>query len=163
MGSSSPSKQQVFDEVRRRWVKATPEEQVRQQWLRWMIHKQGYPRELLAVEKEIKELPHLFGKVVPDRRIDILCYAQVDSNFESTWAYGGGSLFPLLMVECKAEKLSEEAINQAIGYNHHVKAPFIAIANLEEMRFGHWDDGKKKYEFYPVLPAYKELMKWIRP
>lgn len=150
MGSSSPSKHQIFDEVRRRWVKATPEEQVRQQWLRWMIHKQGYPKELLAVEKEIKELPHLFGKNVPDRRIDILCY-------------GGVSLDPLLMIECKAEKLSEEAINQAIGYNHHVKAPFIAIANLEEMRFGHWDDGKKKYEFYPVLPAYKELMKWIRP
>lgn len=155
MGSSSPNKRRIFDEVRRRWVTATPEEQVRQRWLTWMVRRLGYPKELLAVEKEIKGLPHLFGKTVPDRRIDILCYGKK--------IHPAHPLYPLLVIECKAEKLTEEAINQAIGYNHHIEAFFIAIANLEEMLFGRWDDVKKNYEFYPGLPAYKELMTWIRP
>jgi hypothetical protein len=152
MGSSSSNRLQLYDEVRGRWVKATPEEQVRQRWLKWMIGKLEYPKELLAVEKELKELPHLFGVDLPERRIDILCYGK-----------GSHLLYPLLMIECKEGKLTEEAINQAIGYNHHVKACFIAIVNLEETRFGLWVPAKKNYEFYPILPSYKELMKWVRP
>ena len=46
----------IYDEIRRAWVKATPEELVRQQWIHRMIHDLGYPKEWIVVEKAIGEL-----------------------------------------------------------------------------------------------------------
>jgi hypothetical protein len=155
MGSSSPNRSLVFDEVRLCWVKATPEEQVRQHWLKWMIHGLHYPKELLAVEKELKELPHLYGRNVPERRLDILCYGKgIHSSFP---------LYPLVMIECKDERITDEALDQIIGYNHSVNAFFIAVVNLEEVKFGFFNTNKKEYQFYSVLPSFKELMQWVKP
>jgi hypothetical protein len=154
MGSSSPNRDFVYDEVRLCWVKATPEEQVRQRWLKWMIYGLQYPKELLAVEKELKALPHLFGKTVPERRVDILCYGK---NIHPSHP-----LYPLVMIECKDERLTDEAIDQVIGYNHHVKAYFIAVVNLEEVRFVFFNAARKEYQFHSVLPSFKELIQWVR-
>lgn len=156
MGSSSPSRPHIFDEVRLCWVKATPEEQVRQHWLRWMIHNLQYPKELLAVEKELKGLPHLYGRNVPDRRLDILCYGKgIHHSFP---------LYPLVMIEVKKDgRLTDEDVDQVIGYNHYVKAYFIAVVNFEEARFGFFNTNEKEYQFYSVLPSFKELMQWVKP
>jgi hypothetical protein len=156
MGSSNRNDRPfVYDQVRLCWVKATPEELVRQQWLRWMIDRLQYPKELLVVEKEIKELPHLSVSVVPDRRVDILCYGR--------GIHPSHALYPLLMIECKEGRLTEKAIDQVIGYNAHVKAFFVAVVNLEEVRIGFFDVNQKKYEFNSVLPSFKELMQWVKP
>jgi hypothetical protein len=155
MGSSSPSRPLVFDEVRLCWVKATPEEQVRQRWLKWMIHGLQYPKELLVVEKELKELPHLFGRNVPERRLDILCYGKgIHPSFP---------LYPLVTIECKDERLTDEAIDQVIGYNHYVKAYFVAVVNFDEVRLGFFNKNEKEYQFYSVLPSFKELAQWVKP
>lgn len=158
MGLSSPSRSSrslIFDEVRRCWVKATPEEQVRQYWLKWMIHELHYPKELLAVEKELKELPHLYGRSVPERRLDILCYGKgIHPSFP---------LYPLVMIECKSGRFTDDALDQVIGYNHDVKACFIAVVNLEEVKFGFFNSDEKEYQFYSVLPSFKELMQWVKP
>jgi hypothetical protein len=138
MGSSSLSKKLVYDEVRKLWVKASPEEIVRQQWLKAMINSLGYPRELLVVEKELKELPHLLGAAVPDRRVDILCY--------------GKGIQPLLLIECKAGALTDEALDQVVGYNHYVKADFAAIVNGREARITN----------RTTFPSYMELMQWVK-
>src|SRR3990167_10032420 len=104
MGSSNLNRPLIFDEVRKCWVKATPEEQVRQQWLKRMLYQLEYPRELLAVEKGLKELPHLDSVSVPDRRIDIVCFGRgVSSSFP---------ISPLLLMECKDEPLSQGAMDQ---------------------------------------------------
>lgn len=144
----------VFDEVRQNWVKATPEEKVRQRWLKLMVHRLQYPRELLAVEKDIQELPHLSNMDVPGRRIDILCYGKgIHPSFP---------LYPLLLVECKDGRLKESAVDQVIGYNHHVKAYFIAAVSLDEVKLGYYDKTKKTYVFCSVLPSFKELMQWAQ-
>lgn len=159
MGSSNPNeavrRPRLYDAVRLKWVKATPEEHVRQHWLKWMIHYSQYPKELLVVEKKIKELPHLFGKPVPDRRVDILCYGKD--------VHPVHPLYPLLMVECKDEPIKPAAVDQVIGYNTHVKAFFIAVVNLEEVRFGLLNESKKKYEFCSVFPSFMELKQWAKP
>lgn len=148
MGSSSRNRELVFDEVRRLWVKATPEEQVRQLWLRRMVGALGFPRELIVVEKAIQELPHLQSKDVPERRLDILCYGK-DKD-----------LFPLLLIECKKESLSEGAINQVMGYNHFVRAHFAAVVSRDEARLGHFD-GVQSHSC-SFLPSYQELMQWVK-
>ena len=98
-----------------------PEEIVRQNLIHEMVAHYGYPRELIGVEREISTLPHLQGKKIPKRRFDLICFTGlIHKEF---------SLYPLLLVECKAVTLTEATFAQVLGYNYHVGAYFVAIAN----------------------------------
>jgi len=145
---------QVFDEVRKAWVAATPEEIVRQELLQKMIHLLDFPRDLLAVEKDIRQLPHLLTlPTLPDRRADIICFAN-DIHPEY-------SLYPLLLIECKDDVLDQKALDQLLGYNHYIKAHFIALAGRSEFRFGYHDKEAACYQFIPYLPPYKQLLSMV--
>lgn len=132
----------LFDEIRKCWVIANPEEIVRQLWIKKMVYELGYPKELIAIEKELKTLPHLEGKNIPDRRADIICFANKDH------------LSPLLLVECKAGPLTPKAIEQALGYNLYVQAPYIALVNEEEIYLSSQYNKLKHLLPYPELVAY---------
>ncbi len=145
---SCPNNALIFDEVRKQFVKSTPEEIVRQSLLQKMIHQLGYPKELIAVEKELKELP--FGRESPvaRRRIDIVCFAKGDS-----------SLFPLIVIECKRGAVdTTKALNQVIGYNYFIKAPFVAVANERSVFLSFFDPIEQKPLFFEGLPSYHELI-----
>jgi hypothetical protein len=131
---------EVFDPIRQAWVAATPEEVVRQMWIQRMIGELKFPRELLAVEKELRALPHLAQEknTLPNRRIDLLSFMNTTT--------------PLLLIECKAEELTDEALNQAISYNHYVKAPYVAIVNGSDIRFCYQQKEISR------LPTYLELV-----
>ena len=47
---------EIFDEIRKRWVRLSPEEWVRQNVIRWMITVKGYPRAMVAVENADPQL-----------------------------------------------------------------------------------------------------------
>ncbi len=133
---------QVFDPLRKSWVRATPEEVVRQTWIQRMVEELHYPKELLAVEKELKALPHLEHEVsLPLRRIDLLSFMKSADGIK-----------PLLLIECKESELTHEAMDQAISYNHYVKAPFVAIVNSSQIRFR--SNGAEMSR----LPSYHELI-----
>ena len=155
MDSSSPNEGQLFDEVRQLWVTATPEEYVRQRVLKKMVHTLQFPKELLVVEKELKTLPHLSAQSAPHRRLDILCYAK---NIHPHYP-----LYPLLLIECKEEGVDDKAVEQLMGYNAYVQACFVAVAGRNEERFGYLDKDKMKYVFHAGLPAYKDLIQWVKP
>jgi hypothetical protein len=152
MASSNLNKKLVYDEIRKSWVIATPEEVVRQQWLQRMVCQLGYPKELIAVEKSLSELPHLAIAKAPERRVDILCYARA--------GLGEGGLFPLLLIECKKGSLSEDALNQVIGYNDSVGACFVAIVGREEALFRYFDKERNEFVSCSFLPLFKELLQW---
>lgn len=150
--SSSPSIK-IYCSIRKEWVQALPEEKVRQQLILRMITYLGYPEALIAVEKSLRQMPHLTsikGKL-PERRADILCYGKD--------IHSAHSLYPLLLIECKAILLSKKVVQQVVGYNHYVKACFIAIANEQEVRTGWYDKEEGKYVFVPRLPTYDQLLK----
>src|SRR3954470_24344349 len=75
------SKDFIFDEFRKSWVRLTPEEWVRQNFLQYLVKVKKYPFPLIAVEKEI-----YLGAL--NKRFEILLY---NSNHE-----------PWMMVECKS-------------------------------------------------------------
>lgn len=133
-------------------MSATPEERIRQQLLHHMMGQLGYPASLLVVEKELTALPHLALNPVqlPSRRADLLCFAKDIAPQQE--------LYPLLLVECKAVPITSRMISQVTGYNHFVKAYFIAIVNGEEMRTGWYDQAQGEYLFVSFLPAYQELL-----
>lgn len=100
----------IFDEVRKVWLKLTPEEWVRQNFVRFLIDVKNYPSTLIALEKKI-----IVGEMV--KRFDILVY----NTHHRPW----------MMVECKSMDvpLSKEVLNQVLRYNVSVPVQFLVITN----------------------------------
>lgn len=115
-----------------------------------MIGPLGYPQELLAVEKQLYELPHLAGSPLPlpERRIDLLCYGRGTRP--------APTLYPLLLIECKATPLTEQALHQVLGYNAHVGARFVALVSADQAYFCEATQNRQGAS----LPTYQELLDW---
>jgi hypothetical protein len=141
--------------IRKVQVAPLPEEQVRVHLLNHMIQNLGFPPSAIVVEKGLSQMPHLElnGLRIPKRRADIVCFA---GGVHTTSDY-----HPLLLIECKAVKLTPKMLNQVVGYNHFMKACFIALVNQDEIRTGWFDKAQGKYVFVPYLPSYKDLREAI--
>ncbi len=116
--------------IRAKGVANTPEERVRQALLQKMVGPLSFPKSLISVERGIG-----------GRRTDIVCYTK--------------EMAPLLLIECKVELLGELAIQQALGYNQTINAPFICVANANEL-ITFWFEKDSRVSV-PFLPTYKEL------
>ena len=141
----------LFDPIRKIFVPALPEEKIRQELLSKMIHKLGFPPSLLAVEKDLKHLPHIKDKSFSanKRRADIICFGK---NIHPIY-----ELYPLLMIECKAHKLSDLVVEQVVGYNHYVQAYFICVANDYQIKTLWFDKNKNKTMSVDYLPNFEQL------
>ncbi len=136
-------------------MEKTPEEQVRQELICKMVSALRFPKSLMVVEKELEQLPHLTKRALPlaKRRVDLLCFGRgIHPQYP---------LYPLLMVECKAEASLQEAIEQIMGYNYYVGAYFLAVANREEIKTFWYDEKKKDYQFIPRLLSYPQMIKGV--
>ena len=104
---------EIFDEIRKRWVRLSPEEWVRQNVIRWMISVKGYPRAMVAVEKEIR-----LGSL--RKKFDVLLYDRAHR--------------PWLMVECKAMDvpLTQDVLMQVLSYNMAIPVSPMVIINGNE-------------------------------
>jgi len=131
-------------------VVQTPEEEVRQRFLKKMIEELEFPLALIGVEKEIKDLPHLVAesKQIRHCRFDIVVYGK--------GIHPHHSLFPLLLIECKGGSLNSQALTQLLGYNSVIGAPYVAAVGAEEELFGWLEEGIER--FHPFVPKYSELI-----
>lgn len=146
---SSQSDREIFDPVRKLWVAALPEELVRQRLLRSMLQHLGFSRAHIAVEKELRQLPGISPThKLPERRVDVVCFSPEISVDKS--------LAPLLLIECKEKNARESAIEQLLGYNAYVQAPFIGLADEEGVRLAY--NTEEGWEWIPFLPSYRELV-----
>ena len=100
----------IFCELRRRWVRMTPEEWVRQNTFQWLRTVAGYPAEMISIEKGIR----VVGMA---RRYDLLVH---DSHAR-----------PWMLVECKAGsvRLGRETLMQVLRYNIAIPVPYLMITN----------------------------------
>lgn len=130
-------KNEIYDPVRRRFVSLTPEEAVRQTYLRYLIHDLHFPLISLSVEKKIK-----YNGLT--KRYDILS-VRPDSQM-------------LLLVECKREsvKLGGNALYQAAIYNHELHSEYVVLFNGIEQYVFRRNNGD--YEKLDSLSTYKELI-----
>jgi sulfur carrier protein ThiS len=129
--------------IRKCSVKALPEEIVRQSILHHLINELGFPAGGIAVEKSLRQMPLQTEKHPPLRRADIICFHRD---------------LPLLLIECKAVPLNSKSVRQVIGYNWFLKAPFIALVNQTEIRFGWYNKTQNEYQFTAHIPPYSELI-----
>ena len=106
-------KQCVFCSWRRRWVRLTPEEWVRQHFLHRLVSDYGYPSGRIGVEVSIA-----LGDA--KKRCDAVVYDE--------------QLRPQVLIECKAEHvaLTQRTLDQTITYNRQLRVPYLFLHNGHE-------------------------------
>ena len=127
----------VWDPLRKKSVRLTPEEEVRQ----WFIS---------VLHEGMKVPEHMMGSEVSltwngmDYRADIVVYDR--------------SAHPLLVVECKRPEveLSQEVVDQAIRYNNALDVRYIVITNgLKTFMF---ERGAEGFTFVEKAPLWEEML-----
>lgn len=100
----------IFDPLRKKWLVLTPEEQVRQYLLQYLIQIKGYPKTLIAVEKKIK-----VGAM--DKRFDIVVY----NRHHEPW----------MLVECKAPEvlIDQATLFQLLNYQRTIQCDYWVMSN----------------------------------
>ncbi|HLP35845.1 type I restriction enzyme HsdR N-terminal domain-containing protein [Lacibacter sp.] len=103
-------KEVIFDDLRKQWVRLTPEEWVRQNLIQYMLQVKKYPAAFIGIEKEIA-----LGEL--KKRFDLLVF---DRNHQ-----------PWMMIECKAMdvELTDKVLEQIIRYNMSVPVSYLVISN----------------------------------
>ncbi len=125
---------ELFDPFRKKWVKLTPEEWVRQNLLRYLKVQMQYPASMMAVERlvTVGELKRRFDAVIFD---------------------GEGK--PWMLVECKAETemLDDKVIQQILSYQSKLGARFMLISNgLQTYCWEITARGMEETDHLPVYP-----------
>ena len=106
----SEGKVWIFDNVRKKFVALTPEEWVRQHFIKYLSEVQRYPRALFRIEGSLA-----YNRL--QKRSDIVVYDRAGK--------------PWMLIECKSPsiKLSQRAFNQVAIYNMTVGAKYLAVTN----------------------------------
>ena len=125
----------IFDPVRRRYVRLTAEEWVRQHMLNFLIHHKGYPMGLMAVEA-----PLTYDR--RKKRCDILVYSRQGN--------------PVLIVECKAPavEITQDVFDQIALYNFNLKVQYLVVTNGIRHYTCRMDPGVHNWRFLDGIPEY---------
>ena len=129
----------ILDPVRRKYVKLTPEEWVRQNFIQYLINEGKYPAGLLGIEVLFR-----FNKL--RRRVDILVHNRAGE--------------PVLIVECKSPdvKIDETVFEQIATYNMKFKVPYLVVTNGLHHYACKIDHQEMKFEYLLVIPLYEDLL-----
>lgn len=134
----------IFDPLRRKWVRLTPEEWVRQNFVQYLINEGKYPAGLIGIEI-------MFHYNSLRRRVDILVHNRMGK--------------PVMIVECKSPDINvtdfyeDRAFDQAGEYNMEFRLPYVVITNGINHYAFKFDPEINKYEYMMVIPFYDELCK----
>ncbi len=103
-------KRYIFDSLRRKYVRLSPEEWVRQHIVNLLLTHYAYPKALIRTEGGLTLNQ-------TQKRTDVVVFDRQG--------------LPFLVVECKAPHipLTQSVFDQIARYNHVHKAPYLVISN----------------------------------
>ena len=131
-------REMILDTLRQKYVVLTPEEWVRQNFVRYLIEGLGFPQGRTAIET---------GFVFQGMqcRADVLVYDRQGKA--------------LLMGECKAPevKLKQAVFDQIGRYNTVVEATYLVVTNGLQHYCCAIDREKNTYRFLDSVPKYEAL------
>lgn len=108
--STSGGKDEIFDEFRKKYIALTPEEWVRQNFVRFLKEEKRYPSSLIAIEKGIRvnNMQKRFDAVVHNR----------DGK-------------PIMLIEFKSPdvKIDQKVMEQISRYNLSLNVNYLLISN----------------------------------
>ena len=123
----------VFDVIRKKFVALTPEESVRQNWIRYLIEQMKYPRGFIAVEKKIvvNELT---------KRCDLIVHERSGK--------------PFLLIECKSPDvaINQQVFDQIARYNLSLNVKYLVVSNGNTHYGALINFEERNYTFMESLP-----------
>ena len=128
----------IFDETRKKHLVLTPEEWVRQHFIKYLNSEKQFPTTLMQIEGGLSL--HQTKK-----RSDILVYTQSGEK--------------LMVIECKAPsvKITQATFDQAARYNLVYKAKWIVITNGLNHYYAKINHHSKGFTLVDDLPVYSKL------
>lgn len=133
----------IFDEIRKKTIVLTPEEWVRQNFIKYLIDEKKYPSTLMSIETGLKLNQNQF-------RADLLVYDRKGK--------------PLLIVEFKAPtvKVTQQTFDQITRYNMTFRVPYLVVSNGLNHYCCQVDLEKQTYVFLKEVPAFDQLIAIVR-
>ncbi|MBE7629653.1 type I restriction enzyme HsdR N-terminal domain-containing protein [Tenacibaculum piscium] len=133
---SNDNKTFIFDNLRKKYLVLTPEEWVRQHFVRFLMEEKKYPASLIAIEKQL-----VLNTL--QKRTDIVIFSSDGT--------------PNIIVECKAPKIkiAQDTFDQIARYNLKLKANFLVVTNGLSHYFCKLDTKNEIYIFLKDIPDYK--------
>jgi hypothetical protein len=128
----------IFDEIRKKHLVLTPEEWVRQHFIKYLIREKQFSASLMQIEGGL-------NLNQTKKRSDVLVYNQ---NGEK-----------LMVIECKAPSvpITQATFDQAARYNSVYKAKWLTITNGINHYYAKIDHENNTFSFVEELPAYQLL------
>ena len=131
----------IFDILRRRYVRLTPEEWVRQHFIHYLTGHKGYPAALMGSEVTLT----LNGMT---RRCDAVLF--------------GRDGHPRMLLEFKAPNIAvtQAVFTQICAYNQTMRVPWLIVSNGLNHYCCHIrtaDEGSQPYRFLTDIPSYDQL------
>jgi type I site-specific restriction-modification system R (restriction) subunit len=130
---SNENKRYIFDPIRKKFVRLTSEEWVRQHVIRYLLDDKKAPKSWVNVEKQ-------FTLAGLNKRFDVIVFS----------ANGGVQV----LVECKAPSVSitQDTFNQIARYNMKFNAKYMMITNGLNHYYCSFDYENQQYYFCDDLP-----------
>jgi len=123
----------IWDPARKKFVRITPEEMVRQLLIQYLIQDRSYSFSLISVEKTLSIQNRT-------KRFDLLVY-----NHETN---------PFILIECKSPKvkIDQTVLDQVAHYNRKLRVPYLIVTNGIETFVAHIDYDKHDFTFLKEIP-----------
>ena len=130
--------EEIWDTQRKRWVRLTPEEWVRQHFVHFLISEQGFPSGCIGNEMSIK-----VGQL--EKRCDSVIFGK-DGK-------------PLMIVEYKAPTvaITQKVFNQISRYNITLQVDWLIVSNGLQHYCCRLNREQNRFVFLPQLPRFEEL------
>ena len=129
----------IYDALRQKWVALTPEEWVRQRFVRWLQLERGYMRGRMG-----NEIALTLNRTM--RRCDTVVY--------------DGHCRPVMIIEYKAPNvaITQKVFDQIVRYNMVLASPYIAVSNGIRHFCCAIDFATRSYRFLRDIPMYSEIV-----
>lgn len=129
----------ILDPIRKKYIKLTPEEWVRQNFVQYLVQEGKYPPGLIGIEVMS---PYNNLK----KRVDILVHNRSGK--------------PVMIVECKEPDvlLNDKVFDQIVTYNLGFKVPFLIVTNGMDHYACKINFDEKSFEFLLAIPLYEDLL-----
>ncbi|VBB43448.1 conserved hypothetical protein [uncultured Paludibacter sp.] len=128
----------ILDTFRKRYVKLTPEEWVRQNFLEFLAQEKGFSKALMAVETQLTVN-------TMKKRCDAVFY-DIQGN-------------PSIILEFKAPnvEITQSVFDQVAVYNSKLNVKYFIVSNGMVHYFCRVNTENAQYEFFNGIPSYEEF------
>jgi hypothetical protein len=128
----------IFDLIRKKYVALTPEEWVRQNFLKYLVSEKKYPQSLILIEQTLQV-----------HRMKKRCDAVVYNN----------SGTPLMIIEFKKPEvqINQAVFDQIARYNIPLKVKYLMVSNGLQHFCCSIDFENNNYRFLDNVPEYISL------